>query len=94
LADIFLTEEFTAICFTKTSLDLLKQVKPIEGIFDASVVRKLFNCFQHLLLRLHNNSPVPCGILAPAERESQLGFATRLSNGLARPAPGALQRLG
>jgi hypothetical protein len=58
LPDLFLAEKFTAVRLAKTSLDLIEQVKPIQGIFDAGVVRKLLNGLQYLLLRPHGNSPI------------------------------------
>jgi len=37
LIDLFLTDQFTAVRLAKTSLDVVKQVKPIQGVFGASV---------------------------------------------------------
>ena len=54
----------------KTSLDFIKQVKPIQGVFDAGVVGKLFHCLQYLLLRSHGNSPISLCILALTAGES------------------------
>jgi len=70
LADLFLTDQFTAVRLVKTSLDFVKQVKPIQGLFDAGVVGKLLNGLQYLLLRPHGNSPISLCILALTARES------------------------
>jgi hypothetical protein len=70
LADPFLIDQFTAVRLLKTSLDFVEQVKPIQGIFDAGVVRELLNGLQYLLFRLHGNSPVSLPILALTARET------------------------
>jgi serine/threonine protein kinase len=70
LADLFLTDKFSAVRLAKTSLDFVKQVKPIQGIFDAGVVGKLLNGLQYLLLRPHGNSPISLRIPALTVHES------------------------
>ena len=72
LADLFLTDQFTAVRLVKTSLDFVKQVKPIQGLFDAGVVGKLLNGLQYLLLRPHGNSPISLCILPLTARESEV----------------------
>jgi len=59
-----LTDQLTTVRLEKASLDFIKQVKPIQGVFDAGVVGKLFNDLQYLLLRAHGNSPISLRILA------------------------------
>lgn len=38
-----MTEELAPVRLTKTSLDLIEQVKPVQGIFESSVVGEVFN---------------------------------------------------
>jgi hypothetical protein len=64
LPGVFLADQFTAVRLEKTSLDFIKKVKTIHGIFDAGVVGKIFQCFQYLLLSSHGNSPPSPRILA------------------------------
>ena len=67
-----MTEEFTAIRLAKTSLDLVQQVKPVQGLSDFVVIGEILHCLQYLLLRFHGNSPIPERILALTVRGSQL----------------------
>jgi len=78
-----LTDKFTAVRLAKTSLDFVKQVKPIQGIFDAGVVGKLLNGLQDLLLRPYCNAPISLRILALSARQSHV---TRPSAALRRSA--------
>jgi hypothetical protein len=58
LADLLLTDQFTAIGLAKASFDLVEQVQAIEGIFNPSVIRQIVNCLQYLLLGLHGTSAI------------------------------------
>jgi hypothetical protein len=64
MADLVLTDQFPAIGLAKAPVDLVKQVQSIQGIFDSGVIRQVLNCLQYLLLRFHDNSPIPLRILA------------------------------
>ncbi len=44
-----MSDKFTAICLAYTPLDFVKQVEPIQGILDASLLRQVLNSLQYLL---------------------------------------------
>lgn len=56
LANFIMSDKFTTICLAYTPLDLVKQVEPIQGILDASLLRQVLTSLQYLLLGPHADS--------------------------------------
>lgn len=57
LAGFFLTDELTAVGLAKATLNLIEQVQPVDSVLDTSVIWKLFDSLQDLLLGFHNAPP-------------------------------------